>query len=37
MVIFDATFLMLLVDPTAAPPLDPATGKPVTMAKEGTY
>ncbi|MGQ0529995.1 MAG: hypothetical protein ACT4PG_09320 [Panacagrimonas sp.] len=33
MVVFDATFLMLLVDPAAAPPLDPATNKPVTQAK----
>lgn len=34
MVVFDATFLLLLVDPSAAPPLDPATGQPVSQAKE---
>lgn len=34
MVVFDATFLLLLVDPSASPPLDPATGQPVEKARE---
>ncbi len=34
MVIFDATFLLLLVDPEATPPLEPGTKKPVSQARE---
>ncbi len=34
MAIFDATFLVLLLDPEANPPIDPETGQPVTYAKE---
>ncbi|MFT4046419.1 MAG: hypothetical protein QM661_06935 [Solimonas sp.] len=34
MVIFDATFLMLLADPNARLPTDPGTGQPVTNGKE---
>jgi predicted nucleic acid-binding protein len=34
MVVFDATYLSLLLYPTARPPLDPATSKPVQKAKE---
>lgn len=34
MVIFDANFLLLLLDPDADIPADPATGQPLTRAKE---
>lgn len=34
MVIFDATFLMLLADPNAKVPTDPATGKSVTRGAD---
>lgn len=34
MAVFDSAFLVLLFDPEATPPNDPATGKPVAHAKE---
>jgi hypothetical protein len=34
MVIFDSNFLLLLLDPDADIPTDPATGRPLTRAKE---
>ena len=34
MVVFDASILVLLLDPDVAAPIDPATGKPVTRCKE---
>ncbi len=34
MAAFDATFLVLLLDPDITPPNDPETGQPVTHAKE---
>ena len=34
MAVFDATFLVLLLDPKTSPPIDPATKQPVTRAKE---
>ena len=34
MVVIDATTLMLLIDPTAKPPLDLATNKPVERCKD---
>ena len=34
MAVFDATFLVLLLDPEINPPIDPATNQPVTHAKE---
>ncbi len=34
MVVFDASVLVLLLDPDARPPIDTATGKPVTRCKE---
>lgn len=34
MVIFDANFLLLLLDPDVDVPADPATGQPLTRAKE---
>lgn len=32
--VFDSTFLVMLTNPEATPPLDPETGKPVELAKE---
>ena len=34
MVIFDANFLLLLLDPNVGVPQDPATGQPLSRAKE---
>lgn len=34
MAAFDATFLVLLLDPNTPPPIDPATDQPVVHAKE---
>ncbi len=34
MVVFDATVLLLFLDPDAKPPLDPATGAPVDRCKD---
>lgn len=34
MVIFDANFLLLLIDPNAKPPKDPSTGAAVAQSKE---
>ena len=34
MAVFDANFLVYLLDPGAKPPRDPNTGKPVTRVKE---
>ena len=34
MVVFDATILLLTLDPTTPAPLDPTTGKPVSQPKE---
>ncbi len=34
MVIFDANFLLLLLDPEVDVPIDPATGQPLTWAKD---
>lgn len=34
MVVFDATFLLLLVDPGAAPPIDPSTNSPIDKTRE---
>lgn len=34
MVVFDATFLMLLADPEARVPIDPATGSPVARGRD---
>jgi predicted nucleic acid-binding protein len=34
MVVFDASFVLLLIEPDAPPPQDPTTGKPVDKCKE---
>ena len=34
MVVFDASFLLLLLDPEARPPNDPETGEPVSRCKD---
>jgi predicted nucleic acid-binding protein len=34
LILLDATAFLLLVNPEAKPPMDPATGQPVTKAKE---
>ena len=34
LVIFDADFLTLLLNPDAVPPIDPATGQPVERASQ---
>lgn len=34
MIVIDAAMLLLFLSPVAAPPLDPATGQPITYAKE---
>lgn len=34
MVIFDANFLLLLLDPDVDVPVDPATGQPLARAKD---
>ena len=34
MAVFDATFLVMLMDPQANPPVDPSTGQPTTHCKE---
>ena len=34
MVVFDASILLLLLDPDAGPPKDPQTGQPIENARE---